>query len=68
MAQPATKDVDDFMQDETLARVTDPMKSESVDDDYEEPPATPVPSPTEKGIDTPTEKGNEKFHQDETPR
>ena len=66
MAQPATKDVDDFMQDETPARVTDPMKSELVDDDYEEPPATPIPSPTEKGIGTLTEKGNEKFHQDET--
>lgn len=66
MAQPATKDVNDFVPEEQTVRVTDPMKSEEADDGYDEPAATPLSSPTEKGIDTFSEKGNEKFHQDET--
>ena len=45
MAQPATKDVNDFVPEEQTVRVTDPMKSEEADDGYDEPAATPLPSP-----------------------
>lgn len=71
LAQPATKDVNDFVVTDAPDRLTDPAKSEAGSneaDGYKEPDATPLPSDTsaEKETASPSESGIKKLNPDET--
>lgn len=70
-AQPATKDVNDFVATDAPERLVDPAKSEDGSneaDDYEEPAATPLPSdtPSKKETASREENGSKKLNPDET--